>query len=190
MKKIFNFILGLILIIGIGYGFYSAINYLIEILMSLQKEVAAAIIAAMATIIVSILSITIGKYYEQKIVIEKELREEKIPMYEDFIKFLLNLLLSNKVEGKQMTQDEMVTFFNKFTQKLIVWGSDEVVSQWSKYRRKITQNPADTKTSMIELEKLLLAIRKDTGHKNKAIHQGELLGLFINDIDNYIENAT
>lgn len=188
MKKIFNFILGLMLIIGIGYGFYSIVNYLIEVLTSLQKEVAAAIIAAMATIIVSILSITTGKYYERKIIIEKELREEKIPMYEEFIKFLFDLLLSNKVEGKQMTQDEMIAFFNKFTQKLIIWGSDEVVSQWSNYRRKITQNTTDTKTNMLELEKLLLAIREDTGHKNKNIHQGELLGLFINDIDNYIEH--
>ena len=187
MKKILSFITGLLLIIGIGYGFYSLINYLIEVLTSLQKEVAAAIIAAMATIIVSILSITIGKYYERKMVIEKELREQKIPMYEDFIKFLFDLLLSDKVEGKQMTQGEMIVFFNEFTQRLIVWGSDEVVSQWSNYRRKISQNPTDTKTSMFELERLLLVIRKDAGHKNKNIHQGGLLSLFINDIDNYIE---
>lgn len=187
MKKTFNFILGVILIIGIGCGVYSVIDYLIEILTSLQKEVAAAIVAAMATIIVSILSITIGKYYERKMIIEKELREEKIPMYEKFINFLFNLLLSNKVEGKEMTQDEMTAFFNEFTQKLIVWGSDNVVSQWSNYRRIITQYPTDTKTNMLELEKLLLAIRKDTGHKNKNIYQGALLALFINDIDSYIE---
>lgn len=187
MKKVFSFLLGLSLIVGLVYGLYSIVNYLIDILASLQQEVSATIIAGMVTIVVSILSITIGKYYERKMVIEKELREKKIPMYEEFIEFLLNLLLAKKIKGEEMSEDEMVTFFNKFTQKLMVWGSDEVVSQWSKYRRQAGKDPQDSSKSMFELEKLLLAIRKDTGHANKNIKSGDLLGLFINDIDKYLE---
>lgn len=30
-----------------------------------------------------------------------------------------------------------------------------------------------------------MAIRKDMGHKNKGVTKGDLLGLFINDIDKY-----
>lgn len=187
MKKLINFILGVSLIVGIIYGLYSVVNYFISILSSLQQEVSAAIIAGMVTIIVSILSITIGKYYERKMVIEKELREKKIPMYVEFIEFFFNMFLAEKREDGDISQEEMTSFFNKFTQKLMVWGSDEVVSQWSSYRRKIGKNPEDTATTMFEFEKLLLAIRKDTGHTNKNIKSGDLLGLFINDIDNYIE---
>lgn len=189
MKKIINVILGLSLIAGLVYGLYSIVNYLIDILASLQQEVSATIIAGMVTIIVSILSITIGKYYERKMVIEKELREKKIPMYEEFIKFFLNVFLAEKTKDKEMSEDEMVDFFNKFTQKLLVWGSDEVVSQWSNYRRKSGKNPHDTAKTMFEFEKLLLAIRKDTGHANKNIKLGDLLGLFINDIDDYLQNS-
>lgn len=187
MKKIINLILGSLLIISLVYGLYSIVNYLISILASLQQEVSATIIAGMVTIIVSILSITIGKYYERKMVIEKELREKKIPMYEEFIEFFLNMFLSKKIKDKEMSDDEMNNFFNKFTQKLLVWGSDEVISQWSNYRRKVLKNPQDTEKTMFEFEKLLLAIRKDTGHANKNINQGDLLGLFINDIDDYLE---
>lgn len=32
-------------------------------------------------------------------------------------------------------------------------------------------------------ENLLLAIRKDMGHKNKGLQQGDILSLFINDVD-------
>lgn len=187
MKKIINLLLGISLMAGLFYGLYLTMNYLIDTLNSLQKEVSAAIIAGMVTIIISIISITIGKYYERKMVIEKELRDKKIPMYEEFIEFFLNLFLAEKTKDKEISEEEMVNFFNKFTQKLMVWGSDQVVGQWSDYRRKVGKNPHDTTKTMFEFEKLLLVIRKDTGHANKNIKSGDLLGLFINDIDNYIK---
>ena len=162
------------------------VTQLFRVFNSLQKEVSAAIVAAMATIIVSILSITIGKYYERKRIIEKELREKKIPMYEEFIEFYFNLLMSKEMTGKEMTEKEMLEFFNKFTQKLTVWGSDDVVSLWSNFRRiSIKKQDRNTMEYMFEFEKLLLEIRKDTGHKSKKIKKGDLLGLFINDIDKY-----
>lgn len=188
MKKTLQIIY---LVIGIGitlstvYGLYLLIIKLFKIFNSLQTEVAAAIVAAMATIIVSVLSVTIGKYYERKRVIENELREKKIPMYEEFIEFYFNLLMSKKINGKEMTQEEMMKFFNRFTQKLIVWGSDEVVRLWSNYRREYALKDGNSMENMFEFEKLLLAIRKDTGHKNKHIEKADLLGLFVNDINKY-----
>ncbi|AVQ97744.1 hypothetical protein OBCHQ24_01290 [Oceanobacillus iheyensis] len=188
MKKALQFIY---LIIGIGitlsvlYGFYLLIMKSFEVFNSLQTEVAAAIVAAMATIIVSVLSVTIGKYLERKRVIENELREKKIPMYEEFVEFYFDLLMAKKINGKEMTQKEMMKFFNRFTQKLMVWGSDEVVKLWSNYRREFALKDRDSMENMFEFEKLLLAIRKDTGHKNKHIEKADLLGLFVNDINKY-----
>ena len=37
------------------------------------------------------------------------------------------------------------------------------------------------------VERLLLAIRKDVGHKNRNLKQGDLLSIFINDIDSFLE---
>lgn len=187
MRKLIDLILGIAIILGLIYGLYLLFSYLFGLVLSLQKEVAAAIIAAMSTIIVSVLSITIGKYYERKMIIEQELREKKIPIYEEFIEFYFKLLMSSKFKGEKMSEKEMTKFFMKFTQKLTVWGSDDVVYQWSKIRRKIIENRNNPKDNILELEKLLLAIRKDTGHKNKYLNQGDLLGLFINDIDEYIK---
>ena len=36
-------------------------------------------------------------------------------------------------------------------------------------------------------ENLLMEIRKDLGHKNQGFKRGTLLGLFVNDIDKYLE---
>lgn len=90
-----------------------------------------------------------------------------------------------------MPEKEMQEFFIEFTQKLMIWGSDEVVAQWSKYRRVLIKHSEDGQSDsndMFELENLLLAIRKDTGHKNKNLKKGDLLGLFVNDIENYINS--
>jgi hypothetical protein len=90
--------------------------------------------------------------------------------------------------GRKITEKELIEYFNKFTQQLLIWGSDGVVKQWSELRR-LTINASDASNfnNMFEFEKLLYEIRKDIGHKNKGLNKGDLLGLFINDLDKYIE---
>lgn len=149
-----------------------------KLFAGLQKEVAAALIAGATTIIVSVLSVSVARYYERKRVIEQEIRQKKIPMYNEFVEFWFNFLMSEKIASRKITDKEMMKFFNQFTQKLMVWGSDEVVRQWSLYRRSFSdiQSELDTSEAMFGFEKLLLAIRKDTGHKNNGIMRGDLLG--------------
>lgn len=184
MSKRIKYFLVFIILILFGFSIWYLALGLWNLFSDLQKEVAAAFIAAAATVIVSVVSVTLGKYYERKRLIEQELRGKKIPMYEQFVDFIFKLMMSEKLTGKQMLEKEMLNFFNSFTQKLMVWGSDEVVRQWSSYRLLLAKGepPMD---SMFELEKLLLAIRRDAGHKNNNIARGDLLGLFINDIDKF-----
>jgi len=168
---------------GILYTLYS----FWQLLMSLQKEVAAAIIAAMATVIVSVISIMVAKYYERKLVIEQEIRQRKIPMYEEFIAFLFTVLMSDKTGETKPSEQEMMAFFNKFTQKITIWGSDEVLLEWSRYRQASVDNPDDVTNTLFRFEQLLLAIRKDTGHSNTNINRGDILRLFINDVDSILQ---
>jgi hypothetical protein len=182
-------LLGFVLLIIIVAGLVFISIGLWNIFKGLQKEVAAALIAASTTILVSVFSITGAKYYDRRRSIEQELREKKMPVYFEFIEFNMKLLFSDKITGKAMSEKEMEKFLYAFTQKIMIWGSDEVVVAWSNYRRKIINYSPESDigfTAMFELERLLLALRKDTGHKNKNIKRGDLLGLFINDVDNYV----
>ena len=45
------------------------------------------------------------------------------------------------------------------------------------------QDPAK---SLFVLENMLFAIRRDLGHKNKNLKQGDLLSLFVTDIDQHL----
>lgn len=163
-------------------------NELREIFVGLKKEVAAALIAGVATVLVSVLSVILTKYYERKRKIEQEIREKKIPMYVEFVEFWFRVLYSKNITGKKIEEKEMIEFFSDFTQKVMVWGSDEVLILWSRYRRAFVdiEDPKSVSPEkLFDFEDLLMAIRKDMGHKNKGVIKGDLLGLFINDIDKY-----
>ena len=65
------------------------------------------------------------------------------------------------------------------------------MSEWSAWR-KLLQEHADGDSekflpAMIQHEKLILAVRKDLGHKNAYIKRGDVLALFINDLHKYLK---
>jgi hypothetical protein len=190
MKKIvirfLSLIIGFIIIAGILIGLWYLITNFWRLLMSLQKEVSVAIIAAVSTVFVSVFSVTVVKYYEHKRMIDQELRQKNIPIYEGFIEFLFKIW--HQQHGKELSDKEMQKFVTEFNQKLIIWGSDDLIKQWSNYRKRCINVEEGSKNFeiMFDLEKLFLTIRKEIGHKNKDIEKGTILSMFINDIDKYM----
>lgn len=182
-------ILGLIFSSGLIFYGYKLIVKVKNMLFSLPPEVSTTIIAGVFTVLVSVLSVTIGKYLERKRVIKNEIRQQKIPIYEAFTNFSFDIFMSEKKGQPKKTEKEMTKYFNDFTYQLIIWGSDDVISAWSDFKQdtikdtKIKPEDRDSLKTMYGFEKVLLAIRKDTGHKNKGFTQGSLLRLFINDLD-------
>ena len=110
----------------------------VRVLESLDSGIAVAIIAAAATVFVSVLSIVIGKVYESRALIQKEHREKKIPVYEDLIKFMFRVLMGTKT-GDIPSEKEMIEFMSGFTQRMMVWGSDDVLYAWVQWRRVFNQ---------------------------------------------------
>lgn len=143
MKKFLNFInivFGLILIALIGWGIVAFLRLYWQSVTSLEPNLASAIIAASATMIVAVLTVVIAKYYERKQEIENQQREKKIEVYEQFMEKWFDKLLvmsQNKDKSKSVLDDkEFVQFLSEFTRKLILWGSNGVVKQYSSFRQE------------------------------------------------------
>lgn len=188
-NNLIQLFLGSLIIILVVFCLYFLITRAWGILISLNTEVAAAIIAGVVTILVSVLTIVLAKIYESNSIIEQQHREKKIPMYEEFTEFYLKMLNSGKDNYEEISEEDMIKYFSTFTKKVMVWGSDDVISKWTSYRigaGKIAENAEFSIESMFQFENLLLAIRKDMGHKDKFIKRGDLLGLFVNDVDKYL----
>lgn len=184
-------ILGLIIIIAIITVFIFVVWQFGIYFTSLESDLSSAIIVASSAFAISIVSLILTKQWETRKEIEKEHRKEKKPIYMEFVAFWLKLFLDVK-QKKKIDDDDSTKFLSEFTQKIIIWGSDEVIKKYSDLRRilvEVDQNEKDpkkalenTRKQLQKFEDLLYAIRVDIGHKNFNLNQTDLLALFINKL--------
>ncbi len=187
LKELISIILGFALVAFICWGIYLIANKVISVFIKLDPTVAASLIAASVTIIVSVISVLLAKLLEHRSEIRKEMRIKKIPAYTDLINFMFRVSFAKKRGQNPPTEKEILDFFQGFTEKIVVWGSDDVINAFNAFRTfaQKTQT-AQSENILFVAETLFLTIRKDLGHKNKGLTKGKLLGLFVNDIEKYL----
>lgn len=182
-RNIGTTILGLIIILG-GVGILVWLAW--KLFTTASSDIVAAVITASFTLISGVLIVVYSRRQESKQEIEQEHRKQKIPIYDDFLLFYLGRLLGSRREGgKPLTEREMYKFRLEFTRRLMLWGSDEVVRKYSAMT-KVIEGEEDASRglkTLVYFEQLLYLIRADLGHKNEGLDSGDLLRLFVTDID-------
>jgi len=154
-----------------------------SMLHGLDPTVTASIVAAVSSIVVAIGTLGLGRIMERKSAIDAQIRDKKVPVYSSLISGLYGLLSATPGPAQQSAAQE---FFTSITPEMMTWASDDVVVAWSRFKRKIGRiSPLDLP---FELERVLIEIRKDYGHRGRSVKEGDLLGLFITDIDQALEN--
>jgi len=183
LKNIFLFITGLIITGLFGFLIYKIIELLFENISKINPNIVVAIIAGTVTIT----GYFITRYFEKKKIIEQQIREQKLPAYEEFIDFLFSIFKQTK-NNKQINDKKLEEFFWSMNKKSILWLSDKTLKSYVTWK-KLTSSYADVEDKtefdsliiMSSLENLLKDFRSDIGHKNKNIVDGDILSLFIND---------
>jgi len=144
------------------------------------------------TVLVSIIAgmVTFSGYFitrsfERQKLIDQQIREQKLPVYEDFVTFILDAVIN-----QNLTEEQMISFFSKFNQKSIVWLSDKSFKayvEWAKALKDIDPliTDRDPMINLLLLEKLFFEFRLDIGHKNSNFEKGDILSLFINDLHKF-----
>lgn len=154
---------------------------------NLDINVLLAIIASIITII----GYFISKHIEKSKIIEQQIRNQKLPVYEEFINFLIETTKKTKTNKPISDKEikEIGIFFTKMNVNSILWLSDKTLKSYSNWKNELitfsnieTQSNHDISKVFHSLETLILDIRKDIGHKNKNINKGDILSLFINDL--------
>lgn len=179
MNKTLSAIIGTIALLFIGFLVYKVLQVSISNIDKVNPTVLAALIAGTITVI----GYFITRYFEKQKTIDQQLREKKIPIYESFLNILSKMLITVKNKEK-MSDEELLSFFANFTERSLLWMSDETLLAYIKWRNNASSKTVD---SLIAMEDLLLAFRKDVGHKNKGIKRGDLLSVFINDVPTVLE---
>jgi len=185
IKQFLFGILGLSFIVGLLYFLYKIIEIVFDNIDKVNPNIIVASIAGSVTII----GYFISRYIERKKVVELQIREQKLPIYEEFVAFLMKMLFDDSY--RNLSEDEkskkIMDFMLDFTPKSLLWFSDETllaIINWRNISQKIS-NGEDSTIALKSLENVFFAFRKDVGHANKKINKGDLLSLFITDIDTY-----
>lgn len=186
MKKVFQVIFAIILLVLISYGLYVVLSKIWVVFKTIDATLAAGIIAASATIIVSVITVMLSKRQEQKVEIQAQLREKKVPVYEKIIEFIFLITFADKLGKKQPSEKEMIKFFADTTRDLVIWGSHDMVIAFGDFREALMSMPnnEDTTHILASVEDLLFAVRKDLGH-HSGVQRGDVLRLYINDLPEY-----
>ena len=167
------------LAVGIAYLFFSGI---IKLLSTVNSDLAKAVIAGSATVLVSVVSLIISKHMEHKAKLTEEIRQKKVPAYEQLIALMFDLLFWAKAGKKKPTDQKLVKSFVDFTKQTIIWGSEDVIKAYAVFRNAGWAN-MDIEEMMDTYEGLLKAMRKDLGHSDDSLQPGVLMSLFINADD-------
>jgi hypothetical protein len=172
---------------GVIYGIFSVGKFIFKYLTESNPDVGKVIIAGSITIVVSVISVVLGKFLEQRVKLKEEVRQKKLPVYEELIARLFVTLFSmEKDQDQRLIQ--LTETFRLLTPKLMVWGGPDVIKTWTVFRLYdwSVGNPVE---AFGKYEDFIKAIRTELGTKNSGLESGDLIKLFINDYDRSVHSS-
>ena len=193
-KDVFNFILGLILLIFFGYIAYKVAILFASTLKKLFDNY-PTIAVALVTGLLAFISAIVGKVVENKFSIDNQIRKERQEIYINFLDWLVNNVFYVEISNNK----NIVSELRDQQKKMTIYASDNVLKAWSMFKN-ISMNSVLNKQGLSKeektkyyieneapyIEKLISAIRKELGYKNKNIKDYDILKLYINDINKYL----
>lgn len=106
---------------------------------------------------------------------ERLLNQEKREQYSQFLDVLNKVLPL----GHEPDQEVSLRDLRKWSLKLMLVGSDEVIKAWNLARDSTAVEP---RTVVRNYARLLLAMRRDAGQHHTKLTAGEMLQSFVNDL--------
>lgn len=178
--------LGFALIALLGWLLFTALIELYKWYNSLSESIQTGIITALPIILVAIVGYFANQSLETKRSVEQAMRPRKLELYDDFLKFIMRIFGNEKV-NERPTDDDMMKFFVTKTPELMTFASNNVIEKWGKLRVSLSDENTKDEQKMFIVEDLFRAIRSDLGHSRRGSHKGDILRLFINDIDEHLK---
>ena len=140
---------------------------------------APSVVGALVTALGAVLAVVAGRIYETRTAIEQARRERMAPIYERLIETFYA-----GASGKEATEDEMQEFFEQLAQRLLIWGPTPVVRAFTTWKDEVHVHEGSLE-ALFHFERLIAAMRRDLGTKSSDLAPGDLLRVFINDLDEH-----
>lgn len=150
-------------------------------------------IMTLITIILPIIGGGIGYFIKHQLEKKKKLQSkvtnERRELYQQFVDFVIDILRNTKT-GEQQNESEILDTLFNFYKKYVLYASPQVINTYSDYFQYLykineEENKMDNRTHFQKLTRILKAMRKDLGLKNKKLGEdGEMIfRALITDFD-------
>ena len=170
--------MGLGILVGIAFLAFWSSRGAFRWFESLEKDKAIAVIAISNIAALPILNFNASRLLERRKAIESATRAKRVEIYEQTTSYILKFIMGGN-DGSAQADANLRDFLQDITPKLITHASNSVIQEWSKIRNSAG---VDSKQTVLLLEDLLKAMRKDLGHSSIRLKKNALIGLFINDV--------
>lgn len=187
MKKILSIIFAISLLSLLVWIIYWIITQVWGQFKLLDPKVSVAILAASTTVIVSTLTVVLGKYYERKRDIEAHYREKKLEIYDEFLSEFFKVFHSSNDDDKTENTD-LVNFLREWQRKIILWGGQDVLSKYVAWMGNLKKGIPNAQT-MFLMEEFFIEIRKDLGHKTNKLGKGTFVQLMLKEHELFLAMA-
>ena len=157
----------------------------------LNPTISVALLTGATTVLVSTLTVVLGKYYERTRDIEAHYRSKKVEIYDEFLCELFKLFNETR-EDKDAENtshaDSLVAFLREWQRKMILWGGQDVLRKYILWMSHLKKGVPDVQ-SMFLMENFFFEIRKDLGHKNNKLHEGTFISLMLKNPALFMKKA-
>jgi hypothetical protein len=144
---------------------------------------APEVVGSFVTALGAVVAVVAGRIWEKRQELEQARRERIAPTYSRLVEVFYGAMGENAEVG----EPEMLAFFHEWAQRVLLWGPEPVIRAFNDWRASLSgEDEEPGPEAGFGFERVLYAIRDDLGNKRGGLGQGDLLRVFINDLDEYI----
>jgi hypothetical protein len=155
-----------------------------------------SVVGSFATALAAVVAVVYGRTRERRIELQTKHQEELLPIYQEYV-----YRGSGYFEGSD-DPDKTKHFYEELIRQLLLRGPGPVVKaivEWQRMGEKKGLLNRDSEGNlavapdaepdvdvMLAWERVIRAIRDDLGQSSSELQDGDLLRLYIHDIDQYL----
>jgi hypothetical protein len=145
---------------------------------------APAVVAAVVTAVGAVLAVVAERIWAARREEERARRERMAPIYDELITGFYR-----SVRGTRASERKLERSFEKLALQLVIWGDPRVIGAFNEFRSDVVEDEDAALPNLLALERFIRAMRIDLGHDDKDLAAGDLLRIFVNDLDEHLAAA-
>jgi hypothetical protein len=150
---------------------------------SVQAE--PAVVGAVATAVLGVAGVVWQQRQSEKARVREAHRDRMTPVYHELLK---RVWQQTGQESQQPAEDVAEFMRDLKARQLILGAPREMIRAFNCWEReaRAAQEKEDNIALVFAWEELLRAIRRDLGHDDSGLPRGELLRVFMDDLDQFL----